>query len=692
VPTFIVLFLRAISFVATESDFAVPRFSAHLAKRISFPRNAYLRIAKAKMRGQEMQPPDVASSCELIVLQQPRRYLLGESCFVLAGRNGQHGNGEMPGLARKAFVRGGNQGWHDDCSFGREHIGGISMASVTFATPLRASPRPWHYSAPTHHFSDDDAGLALNEAEANEFAVRLLDAQSEADFDHLLGAILTHAAARADVPLSPAVGSALGGVLKSIARQGLGTQTTALALGLEFEGLDRAEREFEAALQFVRLAAEAARHAAEEPVSALPREAAHAALAAASDIYAPPLTSYIETRGPFTSRASHLRSTMPVGAARAPLGAPTISVWIDPFDYDPEMEYFLGGFLKSVGRAVGGAVSGIARTVSKAAEAVGKIPILGDVARAGISAARLALGPAAIAIDAGSRLARGENLGRALTGAVGGQIDAIRDQLKLAEMVAPFVPGIGTGVAAALGAANALAAGRPITEAVLAAARSALPGGKIAQVAFDVATQLAKGKNIGEAALGALRDQLPGGFAAKAAFDTALNLAKGKNIGEAVLATTRDRLPGGFAARAAFDAALNLAKGKNVGEAALAAARDRLPGGPAARAAFDAAVALGQGKRLQDAAHKAAGVVLPPSPYAADALSFVKRVANGQNIQNAALSATGQRVLRQVRANAYLAARHAERRSTQSRPVWAAAARRNAQIGPSRHFTRVAIR
>ncbi len=547
------------------------------------------------------------------------------------------------------------------------------MTSVTVATPLRATPRPWWYSAPTHHFYDDDAGFALSEAEANEFAIRLLNARSERDFDHLLGAILTHAAARSGGWLSPTMGSALGGLLKSIARQGLGRQTTARALGLELEELEGVEREFETALQFVRLAGEAARHAVEEPVSAPSQEAAHAALAAASDIYAPPLTSNLAANGGLSaSGANRLRSTMPIGATRSSLGAQPISVWIEPFDYDPEMEYFLGDFVKSVGRAIGGAASavgkigpvrdiaraasGIARTVSKAAETVGKIPILGDVARGGIAAARLALGPAAIAIDAGSRLARGEDLGRALTGAVGGQIDAIRDQLKLAEMVAPFVPGIGTGVAAALGAANALAAGRPITEAVLAAARGALPGGKIAQAAFDVATNLAKGKNIGEAALGALRDQLPGGPAAQTAFDTALNLAKGKNIGEAALAAARDRLPGGPAAQAAFDTALNLAKGKNIGEAALAAARDRLSGGPAARAAFDSAVALGQGKRLQEAAYAAAGRVLPPSPYAADALSFVKRIANGQNIQNAALSVTGQRVLRQVRANASLAA------------------------------------
>ncbi len=63
-------------------------------------------------------------------------------------------------------------------------------------------------------------------------------------------------------------------------------------------------------------------------------------------------------------------------------------------------------------------------------------------------------------------------------------------------MVAPFVPGVGTGIGAALGAANALASGQPITQVLISAARGALPGGAIAQGAFDVAMNLAKGKNI----------------------------------------------------------------------------------------------------------------------------------------------------------------------------------------------------
>ena len=297
-----------------------------------------------------------------------------------------------------------------------------------------------------------------------------------------------------------------------------------------------------------------------------------------------------------------------VGADGLPRGAPPIVLSIESFEYDPEMEYFLGGLVKSVGRAVGKAAktvgripivrdvgraaSRVGRVVESAAKTVGRIPVLGDIARAGLGAARLSLGPAALAIDTAQRVARGENLGKALRGAVSSHVDAVRDQLKLAEMVAPFIPGIGTGVAAALGAANALASGRPITEALISAARSALPGGAVAQ----------------------------------AAFDTAVNLARGKNIGEALLE----------------------------------AARNRLPGGPAARAAFDGALALAQGKKLQDAAFAAAGRILPPSPYAADALAFVKRVANGQNIQHAALSVAGQRVIRQIENRAGIARRELE--------------------------------
>jgi hypothetical protein len=233
------------------------------------------------------------------------------------------------------------------------------------------------------------------------------------------------------------------------------------------------------------------------------------------------------------------------------------------------MEYFIGGLIRGLARKVKNIAGDVARTVKKAADTVGKIPVLGDISRAGIGALRLAAGPLAIAIDAGSRLARGEKLGDALKGAAMGQVDAVRDQLKLAEMVAPFIPGIGPGIGAALGAANALAAGRPITEALFAAARSAIPGGRIAQAAFDTAKSLAEGKNITEALLTTARNQLPGGPAARAAFDGAIALAQGKKLQDAAFAAAGRILPPSPYAADALSFVKGLANGQNIQTAAL---------------------------------------------------------------------------------------------------------------------------
>src|SRR5260221_4654747 len=99
--------------------------------------------------------------------------------------------------------------------------------------------------------------------------------------------------------------------------------------------------------------------------------------------------------------------------------------------------------------------------------------------------------------------------------------------LPYVQSVVSFVPGVGTGISAALGAAQALADGRSIDEAILAAARGAIPGGPMAQMAFDAAWGLAHGRPIDTVVLGALRDRLPAGLAQRA-FDTGLALATAK--------------------------------------------------------------------------------------------------------------------------------------------------------------------
>lgn len=92
--------------------------------------------------------------------------------------------------------------------------------------------------------------------------------------------------------------------------------------------------------------------------------------------------------------------------------------------------------------------------------------------------------------------------------------------------VLSVVPGVGTGVSAALGAAQALADGRPITEALVAGVRNAIPGGPIAQIAFDATRGLVQGKGINTIALEALRNQLPSGVQKAMDFGVAMAAAK----------------------------------------------------------------------------------------------------------------------------------------------------------------------
>ena len=97
------------------------------------------------------------------------------------------------------------------------------MTSLDFARALE-DPMQASQEAFVPHFRRGflagrfaDSG-ALGEAETSEFAARLLDAQTEREVDHLLGAIMTHAAHKAGGTITPAIGDALGRYLKRIAR------------------------------------------------------------------------------------------------------------------------------------------------------------------------------------------------------------------------------------------------------------------------------------------------------------------------------------------------------------------------------------------------------------------------------------------------------------------------------------------
>lgn len=287
-----------------------------------------------------------------------------------------------------------------------------------------------------------------------------------------------------------------------------------------------------------------------------------------------------------------------VGAPAWTSGGPTDAELLDEaeamalvaelFEIDDEtsLDLFLGKLVKRVGRAAAGA----ARAVAKAARAipVGKIANLAlKVARGDLAGIVLPLLPAsmqktvrALTGDPFARFAlqttkgalRGDNILRAAQVAAKSGIGDLRERLRFAAMVAPFVPGIGSGVAAALGAASALAAGEPITQALLSAARSAVPGGAVAQAAFDLGSNLARGKSLSEAALATARNRIPGGRAGQAAFDAAVALAQGKKIQQAAFAAAGRVLPKSPYAADALSFARRVSSGEDIRKAALSTA------------------------------------------------------------------------------------------------------------------------
>lgn len=141
-------------------------------------------------------------------------------------------------------------------------------------------------------------------------------------------------------------------------------------------------------------------------------------------------------------------------------------------------------------------------------------------------------------ISAAIHIAQGDNVLSTLANHFKDQVKNIKDVAPMAQAIVSFVPGVGSGINAAIAAGSALAQGQNISDALVSAAKNALPGGPLAAAAFDTAYKLGKaaatGGNIGDAALEAARAQVPGGAVAQQAFDTALALAHGQNVQQAI--------------------------------------------------------------------------------------------------------------------------------------------------------------
>lgn len=163
-------------------------------------------------------------------------------------------------------------------------------------------------------------------------------------------------------------------------------------------------------------------------------------------------------------------------------------------------------------------------------EAIAKIPVLGPVIKA-----------AASPITTVAHLAEGQSIGQAALDNFKSQVGAIKAVGPYAATIVSFVPGIGTGFAAAIAAGTALAEGKPIDEALEAGIKGAIPGGAIAASGYELAKRVASGENVGKAALEAARAQLPA--EAQKAFDIGLAVVTGKQLQQALAAGIANLAP-----------------------------------------------------------------------------------------------------------------------------------------------------
>lgn len=263
--------------------------------------------------------------------------------------------------------------------------------------------------------------------------------------------------------------------------------------------------------------------------------------------------------------------------------------------------HWLGNAVKTAGKPFQLAGHALQAADGAIGKEIGKIPVVGGPLKATFNLAIFpAIGPAIMV----GQVLDGKRIDRVVLGQLKEQLKDIKEVAPYAQMVISFVPGIGTGISAAIGAGLALADGQPITKAMEAGIKGAIPGGPIAVAAFDVAEQSV------EAA--AHHTKLTWDLVAKTAGTAAADLADLPDAAKQAMI-------------AAFTTAGALTRGEKpdmaVADGALTLAQSNLP--PAAAKALQVGVALAHAKETQ--AKKAPALAHPSTQN--------KLMAMGQQIQ-----------------------------------------------------------
>lgn len=153
---------------------------------------------------------------------------------------------------------------------------------------------------------------------------------------------------------------------------------------------------------------------------------------------------------------------------------------------------------RGVSRGVKGSVRVVARQTNQASKSLGKVPVVGKGLKGAFD---LTLNNK---LQVARNVSNGVRIDKVAMRGLKQHVRSVKEVGPYARMVISTVPGVGSGVNAAIGAGLALAEGQPITKAMQEAIKGALPGGIAAKIAFDVGVSAISGKAISPSALKAL--------------------------------------------------------------------------------------------------------------------------------------------------------------------------------------------
>jgi len=194
------------------------------------------------------------------------------------------------------------------------------------------------------------------------------------------------------------------------------------------------------------------------------------------------------------------------------------------------------GVFGDIAGAIGDVVSFAGAPVRLLGEAASHIPVIGSAIQTALS-----IDPGQAIGNITSKVLHGERLDKAVLDQGRATLKGVKELAPYVTTVMSFVPGVGTGVAAAIAAGTALAEGRSISDAIVDGLRNAVPGGALGKTAFNTALAIAHGDSISNVALNSIKANLPSGV--QRAVDTAVAAAGGKNVREAVLQAVNANLP-----------------------------------------------------------------------------------------------------------------------------------------------------